>query len=99
MQISIKNVMLSTASKRQLRKIKDNIWGNVVNAIECPEWYIPSDTIEYVDVRDSLIDGIREMFNIDKDILIEVEYFETNMLSFTKGVYPNYEYARKHRRK
>lgn len=96
--VLIEDVLLSVKSKDILSKIDDSVWGNKADAIECVHWYIPSDTYEYSELRDKLINGIREVCLISDDIPLEIEYFYSNILSFATGIYPNYAFAEKHNR-
>ena len=95
-QIELKNVRLTKASYDSLKKIKNELWGNVANAIESPIWIIPFDSYEYTDIKNEMeCVGIPEMFELPENAVVEIQSFESNILSFHKGIYPDYSKKRK----
>jgi len=90
-QVNIRNIMLTKESYKQCKKIKVDLWGNLANAIEGGNWYIPSNTHEYADLKHDMEKSMCSFFNIKKEkLLVEIQYFESDILSFEKGVHPNY---------
>ena len=97
-QVELKNVRLTKASYDSLKKVKVPMWGNVVNAIESPVWLIPFDSYEYADIKEEMEkNAIPAMFedNLPENAIIEIQSFDSNILSFHKGVYPDYSKKRK----
>jgi len=89
-QLNLRHVKLSKESKKQLKKIKDSLWGNIANAIESGNWHVPSDTYEFIDVKTNFEKSMHEFFSIPKDILVEIDYYESNIMSFEKGIHPKW---------
>lgn len=88
--VGINNVMLTKESYRQCRKVKNGIHGNIAYAIEGCEWWMESETYEYADLKKSLEDAIRDFYGLDDKVLVEIQYFDSGILSFEKGVHPNW---------
>lgn len=66
------------------------MFGDVASSIECGDWWIPSDTHEYVDIRDNMIDMLIDFYSLTNDELVEIKSFDSDILSFDKGIYPDY---------
>ena len=81
-QIHVWDIKLAKESRKLLRKVKNVMWGNVANAIECGNWYIPVKNYLYTHIKKSLEDGMRDFFDVDKDIPIEIENFMTNIIEY-----------------
>ena len=85
-QLNIKNITLGRGCKTALRKIKEPIWGNIVNAIECGDWWIPFDSYEYRDIKEHLETKVfHEFYDLPNDVKIIIKDFSTPILSFHKG--------------
>ena len=85
-QLNIKHIKLGRGCKTALRKIKEPLWGDIVNAIECGDWWIPFESIEYRDIKEHLETVVfHEFYKLPKDTKIIVKDFFTPILSFHKG--------------
>lgn len=81
--------MLTKESYRQCRKVKNCVHGNLAAAIEGGNWWMASDTYEYVDLKKRLESDLKRFYEVDDDTLVEIQYFDSDILSFEKGVHPN----------
>lgn len=89
--VNIREIVLSILSRERLSELKDDLYGDKAYAIESGNWWIPSDTHEYVDLRDRMVNSLHVFFDIPKDVPIEILSFKSDILSFEKGVYPQYQ--------
>jgi hypothetical protein len=87
-KVNIREIVLSELSRERLAKIPDEMNGDKAYAIESGNWWLPSDTHEYVDLRDMMVISLHEFFGIPNDVPIEILSFKSDILSFEKGVYP-----------
>ena len=98
--VSLSNIRLSRKSKAAIRKWekqqkKDgkrlrSLCGDTVFDIENGHWSGPSKTYEFIDLKTDWEKAYYKWFDIPKDVLIEIDCFDTGILSFEKGVYPKY---------
>ena len=99
--ISVQNVVLTPESRKKLKKIKYWSFGTVADTIECStSWTVPVDTYEYSDLRDALTKGFVEFFSLEDPSMVEIRRFDSDILRFEKGVYPDYSdiYEKKRKR-
>ena len=82
--INIRNIKLTKASYRQLKKVPYWLYGSVADSIECGNWHVPSDTIEYIDIKHNLENEFKEFYNLTDEI-VKIKSFESDILSFHKG--------------
>ena len=93
---TIEDVVLTRESRKRLRKIKYWSFGNVADTIECAtSWWIPEDIHEYSDLKETLERHLAEFFELEDPDAVEIKSLRTNILSFHKGVYPDYSSDRK----
>lgn len=83
-QINIRNIKLTEKSFEKLSKIEDTLYDTVAYAIEDGDWYLPSETYEYVDIKKKLTEELASFFKLDQT-LIEIEDFFTHIVSYEKG--------------
>lgn len=98
--VSLTNIRLSRKSKAAIRKWekqqkKDgkrlrSLCGDTVFDIENGHWSGPSKTYEFIDIKTCWEKEYHTWFGIPKDVLVEIDCFDTGILSFEKGVYPKY---------
>jgi hypothetical protein len=88
-QVNIRMVRLTKRSKRSLSRLK-YLGGSVVSAIEQGNWWIPCDSFLYSRIRDEFERRTRSFFNIPNDRRLEVKSFESDILGFDDGIYPDY---------
>lgn len=89
--ISVNHIVLTPESRKKLKKIKYWSYGNVADTIECADtWSVPIESCEYVDIRDALVNGFVQFFSLKDPSMVEIKRFESNILSFDKGIYPDY---------
>lgn len=88
-QVNIRMVRLTKRSKKSLSGLK-HFGESVISAIECGNWWIPSDTYLYSKLKDEFERGMRHFFNIPSDRKLEVKSFESDILGFDDGIYPDY---------
>lgn len=84
-QVNVRNIKLTKKSKSALKKIKEPLFGNVAYAIESGNWWVPSDTYEYLDIMVDMEKSMYEFYDIPKDAIVEIETFDSDILSFEKG--------------
>ena len=85
-QLNIRNIVIGRGSRSKLKKMKERLFGSVLDSIECGNWWIPFDSYEYLDIKEYLeTKAFHEFYNLPKDIKITVKSFDTDMLSFLKG--------------
>ena len=85
-QINIRNVVIARGSRSELKKIKDCLFGSVLDAIECGNWWIPFSSYEYVDIKKHLeTEAFHKFFKLPKSMKMSVKSFDTDMLSFERG--------------
>lgn len=88
-QVNIRMVRLTETSKKSLTGVR--YFGEPVDsAIECGDWWIPSDSYLYSKLRDNLEKRLRHFFNIPSDRKLEVKSFESDILEFDDGIHPDY---------
>jgi len=81
--INIKHIAIARKSRAALRKIKDFLWGNALDAIECGDWWIPFDSYDYDAIKEHLETKVfHEFFKLPKDLKITIKTFITDILSF-----------------
>lgn len=80
--IHVWDIKLSKDTRKTLRKIKECLWGNVANAIECGNWYIPVYNHKFTHIKKSLERGMKKFFNLEKDIEVVVDDFMTEIIEF-----------------
>ena len=69
-----------------LKKIKDCLFGSVLDTIECGNWWIPFSSYEYVDIKKHLeTEAFHKFFKLPKSMKLSVKSFDTDMLSFERG--------------
>lgn len=96
---TVRDVVLLPESRKILKKIPYWSFGTVADTIECAcSWTIPGDIHEYADLRDELEKGLDEFFEL-KPGSVKIKRLESNILSFEKGIYPDYSPDRKPRKK
>ena len=89
--VCIRHIMLTKESYRQCKKIKVDLYGNLAFAIESGEWYVPSKTYEFSSLKKYLEDNMYRFFDIkNAKPLIDIQYFDSDILSFEDGLHPNY---------
>ena len=88
--VNVHDIRLTKDSKKSLKGFKT--WDNypVVWAIEEGNWHVPSETYEYADIKARLEDNLADFYEIPKNVKIEIKSFKSDILSFEKGVYPEY---------
>lgn len=88
---TVEHVVLTSESRRKLRKVKYWSFGTVADSIECANsWSIPEDITEYVDLRDKLEESFAKFFELKNRDDVHIKNFQANILSFHKGVYPDF---------
>ena len=98
--VEIRNVKLSKKSKQAIKKwekeckknkielrslSQDTVWD-----IESGHWYGPVPSHEFIDMKVVWENGYHDFFDIPADVLVEIDCFDTGILSFEKGIYPVY---------
>lgn len=97
---TVENVVLTDDSRKRLSKIPYWSFGNVADSIEfATSWSVPEDVHEYSDLRDVLEKGLADFFSLEDPSAVKIKRFETNILSFEKGIYPDYDDERPRKRK
>lgn len=95
-QVELRDVRLTKKSYDSLKSLKNSMWGNVADAIECPVWMIPSETYEYGELKKMFETEVaKEFFSLPESAVVEVQSFKSNILSFHDGIYPDYSKRRK----
>lgn len=80
LQVNLRNVKLSKESRKLCRKVKDCLWGNVANAIECGNWWIPVKNHNYTHMKSEFEKGMREFYDLDFDVTIAD--FDTDIICY-----------------
>lgn len=88
-QVNIRMVRLTNRSKKSLSGLK-YLGGSVISAIEQGNWWIPCDSFLYSRIRDEFTRRTMNFFNIPDDRKLEIKSFESDILGFDDGIYPDY---------
>lgn len=79
-QVNMRHVKLTNDSRAKCRKVADGLHGNVADAIEGGDWWIPCKNHNYTHMKSEFEKGMRKFFNLDFDI--EVDDFWTNIICY-----------------
>lgn len=79
-QVNMRHVRLTKDSRAKCHKVSYGLNGNVANAIEDGDWWIPCKNHNYTHMKSEFENGMKEFFNLDFDI--EVDDFCTNIICY-----------------
>ena len=98
------HIFLSSKSKKAIkeweRKCKKNkialrsICNDIVLDIETGRWYGPCKSYEFIDLKNDWEKVFHGFFDIPDNVLIEIDCFNTGILSFDKRIYPKWHNRR-----
>ena len=77
----MRKVRLEPSCRRLLKKIKNWMWGNVADAVELPEWFVPVESHSYGHMKEILERRLEDFFDLEKSS-IAVKSFETDIISY-----------------
>lgn len=80
--IHVWDIRLSKDTRKNLRKVKDCLWGSVADAIECGNWYIPVYNHKFTHIKKCLESGMKKFFKLKKDMEVVVDDFMTEIIEF-----------------
>lgn len=88
-QINIRKVLLTNESNKSLSGLK-YLNDSVLSVIKHGNWWITCDCFLYSKLKSKFENEIRNFFSIPNDIKFEIKSFESDILSFDDGIYPDY---------
>lgn len=78
--VNMRNVKLTKECRKRLRKVKDCLWGNVADAIECGNWYLPVKNHKYTHMKETFEKETMDFFHLDQPVCIES--FDTDIIQY-----------------
>lgn len=93
--VSIRNIVLRKQTYDTLKKIKECLFGNIANAIECGNWMFPYHSYDYGELKLMMEFAFHTFYDIPEDVEIDIKRFDSDILSFESGIYPDYSKGRK----
>ena len=88
-QVNIRKVRLTKKSNNALSDLK-YLNDSVISVIKHGNWWITCDCFLYSKLKSEFEKEIRKFFNIPNNINFEIKSFESDILSFDDGIYPDY---------
>lgn len=68
-----------------------SLFDDTVYSIESGCWCGPVPSYDFLDMKTYWEDAYHEFFSIPNEVKIEIDCFNTGIMSFDKGVYPKYK--------
>ena len=88
----VRNIVLSKRSREALsgKNTEGHVFWSVSDQIEFGDWYVPGEETEYSKLRANLARSFRDFFSLSEDDPVEIKRFDSDILSFNDGIYPDY---------
>lgn len=96
----VTNIKLSKDSRKSIKSWEKSekktehgllsICGDTVYDIEAGRWHGPVRSYDFGDMKEDWESAFHEFFGIPEDVLVEIDCFDTGILSFERGIYPKY---------
>ena len=81
--VNIRDVRLTKECYKRLSKVKNGLWGNVADAIECGNWWIPVKSHDYDHMKSEFEKGTKDFFDLEQDVC--VKDYVTDIISYDRS--------------